>query len=99
MAAKRRVSFAPSAVTNLKQIRSLNADRQVPEVGERLMREIVDVVLGLADFPETRRVVPEFGLVRLREISHPQFRIVYRLDAERVRVVRTWRSERPVTRP
>ena len=99
MAAKRRVSFAPSAVTNLKQIRSLNADRQVPEVGERLMREIVDVVLGLADFPESRRVVPEFGLVQLREISHPQFRIVYRLDAERVRVVRTWRSERPVTRP
>ena len=39
-------------------------------------------------------MVPEFGLVQLREIIHPPFRIVYRIDAERVRVVRVWRSER-----
>jgi len=99
MAAKRRVSFAPSAVTNLKEIRSLNADRQVPDVGERLVREIVDAVLRLADFPESGRVVPEFALVQLREVIHPPFRIVYRLDAERVRVARIWRSERPMTMP
>ena len=99
MAAKRRVSFAFSAVTNLKEIRSLNAGRQVPDVGERLVREIVDAVLRLADFPESGRVVPEFGLVQLREVIHPPVRIVYRLDAERVRVARIWRSERPMTMP
>ena len=38
--------------------------------------------------------VPELGLAQLREIVHPPFRIVYRLDEERVRVVRVWRSER-----
>jgi toxin ParE1/3/4 len=27
-------------------------------------------------------------------LIHPPFRIVYRLDADRVRVVRIWRSER-----
>jgi plasmid stabilization system protein ParE len=99
MAAKRRVSFAPSAITNLEEIRSWYADQQVLEVGERLVREIVDAVLRLADFPESGRVVPEFGLVQLREIIHPPFRIVYRLDDERVRVVRVWRSERLMTLP
>jgi len=99
MGAKRRVSFAPSAVTNLQEIRSWCADQQVPEVGERLVREIVDAVLRLADFPESGRVVPEFGLTQLREVIHPPFRIVYRLDAERVRVVRVWRSERLMTMP
>ena len=39
-------------------------------------------------------MVPEFGLVQLREIIHPPFRIVYRLAEGRVRVVRVWRSER-----
>ena len=39
-------------------------------------------------------MVPEFGLVQLREIIHPPFRIVYRFDGDRVRVVRVWRSER-----
>jgi len=99
MAAKRRVSFAPSAVTNLEEIRSWYADQQAPEVGERLVREIVAAVLRLADFPESGRVVPEFDLAQLREIIHPPFRIVYRLDAERVRVVRVWRSERLMTMP
>lgn len=99
MVAKRRVSFAPSAITNLEETRSWYADQQVPEVGERLVREIVDAVLRLADFPESGRVVPEFGLSQLREIIHPPFRIVYRLDAERVRVVRVWRSERLMTMP
>ena len=99
MAAKRRVSFAPSAITNLEDIRSWYTDQQVPEVGERLVREIVDAVLRLADFPESGRMVPEFGLAQLREIIHPPFRIVYRLDDERVRVVRVWRSQRPMTMP
>ena len=99
MAAKRRVSFAPSAVINLEEIRSWYADQQVPEVGERLVREIVDAVLRLADFPESGRIVPEFGLARLREIIHAPFRIVYQVDDERVRVVRVWRSERLMTMP
>jgi toxin ParE1/3/4 len=99
MAAKCRVSFAPSAITNLEEIRSWYADQQVPEVGERFVREIVDAVLRLADFPESGRVVPEFDLPRLREIIHVPFRIVYQLDDERVRVVRVWRSERLMTMP
>lgn len=99
MTATRRVSFAPSAVTNLEEIRSWYADQQVPEVGERLVREIVDAVLRLADFPESGRQVPEFDLAQLREIIHPPFRIVYQLDDERVRVVRVWRSERLMTMP
>ena len=44
-------------------------------------------------------MVPEFGLAQLREIIHPPFRIVYRLDEARVRVVRVWRSERLRTMP
>ena len=94
MAARRRVSFAPSALANLEEIRSWYTDEQVPEVGERLVREIVAAVLRLADFPESGRTVPELGLAQLREIIHPPFRIVYRLDEERVQVVRVWRSER-----
>jgi toxin ParE1/3/4 len=49
--------------------------------------------ISFADFPEIGREVPELGLAQLREVIHPPFRIVYRLDDERVRVVRVWRSE------
>jgi toxin ParE1/3/4 len=89
-----RIAFAVSAVADLEAIRAWYAEQYVPDVGDRLLRDIVAAVERLADFPESGRVVPEFGLTQLREIIHPPFRIVYRLGDDRVRVVRIWRSER-----
>lgn len=94
-----RISFAAPAVSDLEAIRSWYAGQQAPEVGERLLREIFAHLERLADFPESGRVVPEFGLVQLREIIHPPFRIVYRFDQDRVRIVRVWRSERLLELP
>jgi plasmid stabilization system protein ParE len=97
--ARARISFAASAVADLEAIRSWYDGRQAPEVGERLLREIIAHVEQLADFPESGRVVPEFKLVQFREIIHPPFRIVYRFDQDRVRIVRVWRSERSLDLP
>ena len=99
MAHKRHVSFAASAVEDLEAIRAWYAEQQIPEVGERLLREVIAQVQRPADFPESGRAVPEFGLAQLREVIHPPFRIVYRLDDDRVRVVRVWRSERLLKLP
>jgi toxin ParE1/3/4 len=99
MARKRRISFAASAVEDLEAIRAWYAEQHVLEVGERLLREVVAQVERLADYPESGRVVPEFGLAQLREVIHPPFRIVYRFDGGRVRVVRVWRSERLLMLP
>lgn len=95
----RRITFSLSAVADLEQIRAWHAEQQVPDVGERLVREILEQVERLADFPESGRGVPEFGLAQLRGIIHPPFRIVYRLDDDRVRVVRVRRSERLLRMP
>ena len=45
------------------------------------------------------RIVPEFDQPFLRELIRPPFRIVYRRDPRRVRVVRVWRSERLLNVP
>jgi len=97
--ARHNISFAESAVADLEDIRAWYAELEVPEVGERLLREVVSRVERLAEFPESGRVVPEFGIAPLREIIHPPFRIVYRLDEGRVRVARVWRSERLLKMP
>jgi len=99
MPRKHRITFAVSAVQDLEAIRSWYADQQVPEVGERLVREIFSAVERLADFPQSGRKVPEFGIANLREIIHPPFRIVYRVDTRGVRVVRVWRGERALKMP
>jgi plasmid stabilization system protein ParE len=54
---------------------------------------------GKRDHPLSGRIVPEFNVEHLREIIHPPFRIVYRFDRKRVRIVRIWRSERLLKLP
>jgi toxin ParE1/3/4 len=96
---RHRVTFADSAVVDLENVRRWYLEQGAPEVGERLLREIVAAVEVLADFHEGGRVVPEFGVATLREVIHSPFRIVYRVDAERVRIVRVWRGERLLRLP
>ena len=99
MPRKHTITFAVSAVKDLEEIRAWYADQQVPDVGERLLGELFSQVERAADFPESGRIVPEFDVAHLREIIHPPFRIVYRLDKIRVRIVRIWRSERLLKLP
>lgn len=99
MPRKRTITFAASAVKDLETILTWYADQLVPAVGDRLIREIISKVERLADFPESGRIVPEFGIKNLRELIYPPFRIVYRFDKGRVRIVRVWRSERLLKMP
>lgn len=94
MPAGHSISFAESAVADLEGIRTWYGELGVPDVGARLVREVVSAVERLGDFPLSGRVVPEFGIAGMREVILPPFRIVYRVDGKRVRVVRVWRSER-----
>ena len=92
--AKVAIRFTESALTDLESIRAWYAEQGVPDVGERLIGEIVASIEALADHPDMGRIVPEFGQAFLRELIRPPFRIVYRRDPKHVRVVRVWRSER-----
>jgi plasmid stabilization system protein ParE len=86
MQRKKEITFAASAVNDLDDIRSWYADQQVPAVGDNLLREIVSQVERLGAFPESGRIVPEFGIANLREIICSPFRIIYRLDESKVRL-------------
>lgn len=92
--AKVSVTFAESALRDLEEIQAWYDGELVPEVGLRLVLEIIERVEALRDDPDMGRVVPEFDQKYLRELIHPPFRIVYKREARKVRVVRVWRSER-----
>lgn len=58
-----------------------------PQHGRRLAAEILARIEGLGMHPDAGRVVPEFEAPNLRELVHPPFRIVYRREPRRVRVI------------
>lgn len=94
-----RVSFAASAVVDLEDLLTYYKEQLVPAVGARLLGEIFERIETLRSHPDMGRAVPEFDQEHLREIVHPPFRIVYRRDKARVRIVRVWRSERLLKLP
>ena len=89
-----RIEFALSARDDLRDITEWYSAQQVPDVGKRLVAEIIACVEQLTIFPDSGRVVPEFETPWLREVQLPPFRIIYRRDDDLVTVVRVWRSER-----
>ena len=93
------ISFAESALGDLAGIQTWYAEEGVPDVGDRFIGEIFERVEVLAGYPDIGRVVPEFGQPFLRELIHPPFRIVYRREAPRVRIVRVGRSQRLLRLP
>ncbi|MBK1632991.1 addiction module toxin RelE [Thiohalocapsa halophila] len=105
--AKATITLSKSALRDLRGIKDWYEEEGVPDVGERLVREIFMQIDKLADHPDLGRVVPEFEQPWLRELIHPPFRIVYRRDPgpgsdqppARVRIVRIWRGERRLRLP
>jgi plasmid stabilization system protein ParE len=88
------IRFAESAVADLEELKVWYSEQGVPETGRRFVTEIFERIETLRAHPDIGRVVPEFGQPFLRELIHPPFRIVYRRDPGKIRIVRVWRSER-----
>jgi plasmid stabilization system protein ParE len=99
MADKVQITFAASAIKDLENMQAYYSGEGVPEVGVRLIGEIIARIERLSAHPSSGRVVPEFHVENLREIIYPPFRIVYRHDKKKVRIVRVWRSERLLRMP
>ena len=99
MTAKVIITFAESAISDLQEILSYYEGQTVPHIGKKLVADIIADIELLSQQPDIGRIVPEFELEYLRELIRPPFRIVYRRDKKRVRVVRVWRSERLLKLP
>jgi plasmid stabilization system protein ParE len=97
MACKIKISFTASALGDLKDVLEYYRDQQAPSIGEKLVVDVIKDIELLVEQPDMGRIVPEFELEYLRELIRPPFRIVYRKDKNKVRIVRVWRSERLMT--
>lgn len=68
-----------------------------PQAAEDWVRSTTAAVARLTTFPESGRVVPEVERKDIREVISGSYRIIYRIEATRVRVL-TLRHQRQATR-
>ncbi len=86
-----KVILSPSAIKDLERIvRYISLDDRQAAV--RFGNRLIDEALSLSEFPCRGHFVPEFADELTREIPHPPYRIIYRVDEVRkaVLVSRFW---------
>lgn len=90
-----KLIWSPTARFDLKDIAAFIAEDSV-SAAERFVRSLFQTVERLADFPESGRIVPEFGDPAIREVIRKPCRIVYRVDTRKhiVEIARVWHAAR-----
>ena len=81
-----KIVWSPLAIDRVVDIANwIASDR--PNVADRLVDELFQVVERVGDFPQSGRMVPEFRQPNLREIVHREYRIIYRVSKNSVEVL------------
>jgi len=80
------VVWSPQAIADVESIREY-ISRESPHFGSLVAQRIVDAVERLRTFPESGRIVPEFGERALREVLWRNYRVVYRFSPKLVEIV------------
>ena len=81
-----KIVFSIAAKKDLIDIvRYISKDK--PRAAQNGAAEIKESVLKLGDFPHLGRIVPEYSDDNIREIIKGQYRIVYKIDAEKETIV------------
>jgi len=84
------VQFVQSAHHDIEAILIYYREQGAPEQGLRLVSEIIKKSERLSKYPDSGRIVPEFGMAFLREVIYPPFRVVYRREPHQISVIRVW---------
>lgn len=81
-----RVVWSPLALERLEEIaRVIAADR--PVAAERWVRAVFARTAQLRAYPESGRMVSELNRPEIRQILHPPYRLIYRIEAKRILVL------------
>lgn len=90
-----RIVWSEPAIANLEAIRDYIA-RDSPHRAARFLGRLVAAAEPLQEFPELGRVVPE-GDGRQREILFAPYRIIYRVEGDRIYIVTVVHGARDLT--
>ncbi len=90
-----QVIWAPTARLDLRELASYIAEAR-PQAAVRFVQHVFQMVEHLADFPQSGRIVPEFGDPNIREVIRKPCRIVYRVRSREgiVEIARVWHAAR-----
>lgn len=92
-----RVVWSPRAISQLESICDYIA-LDSPVYARIFAQKVVSLVKLLPAYPQTGRMVPEYGLPNLREKIHGDYRIIYRIEASTIEIAAICHGARQLER-
>ena len=90
-----KIKWSPRAASNLEEICDYIAkDSQYYAI--LFAKKIISIVKAIPQFPQSGRIVPEYGDDNLREKIYENYRIVYRLKGELIEIVAICHGTKPL---
>jgi plasmid stabilization system protein ParE len=90
-----RIRWTPQASTDLDAAYQY-ISRDSPANARALVIRLFTALDQLESFPQSGRVVPEFGMSELRELIRGSYRLVYRVRGETVELLTIHHASRPL---
>lgn len=79
----RGLAWSPEAIEDIESIAAY-IERDSVWYAKAVASKIVETAESIPDYPELGRIVPEIGDAAIRERLVYSYRVIYRLEAERV---------------
>ena len=78
-----KIVWSPLAIDRIREVATYIA-RDDLSAAQRWIELIFEKVENIRDFPELGRIVPELNRKEIRELLFKNYRIIYRLDKNRI---------------
>lgn len=88
-----KIIWSELAVDDLKSIHTY-ISKGSKTYADRFVNKLINRVDQLENYPESGRIVPEFNLETIRELIEGNYRIIYKINADHVGIVRLHHSAR-----
>lgn len=88
-----KIEWTQEAIDDLKSIHAyIAAESRV--YANRMIEKLIARVRQLERFPESGKIVPEFGQDSIRELIEGNYRIVYKIHPDQIGIVRVHHTAR-----
>lgn len=82
-----KITWSPLALDQVRDIATYYIALDKPSVAEKWAEYIFNSVNRLKDNPESGRVVPEINRTEIREIVQGNYRVIYKIQKQEIRVL------------
>jgi len=88
-----RIDWTQQSIDDLKSIHAyIAAESKV--YANRLIEKLITRVRQLEHFPESGKIVPEFGQNSIRELIEGNYRVVYKIHTDHIGIIRVHHTAR-----